>query len=925
MMLTRHALIALLAILCARPAVAQTPTATRNAGDLETAAVAWDRGDYISALEIYSRLLGSSSAAEYLEPIALQTGELYRTREITRDGRAPRISPDGRALAYETGAGDASVLRIVNLAGAASVVEVRGATDAMFSPAGGRLLFLRTTPSAELTQARAEVERTAAQTPERTRAQAMVSWLQAKNTQMIVRDLRTGTEGRIETGGLIPTTPAWSPDGMTLYFVGTREGETTRNAIYAVRFTSSNCAASGGRLTGCVAAGAPAVITTEEGFKTRPRAIAGSLLYDLPTQPAVRQPAAETESPQAGGGRGGRGGAGAGGGGGGGGGRGGAGGAPTAFAIRDLANGTVRRLAGNALAVSADGSMAAYTARSGADFQLMAVSLSGGEPILVKTSTTPIDAPALSPDGKHIVFQTMPKEDWELYVIGSDGGGERRLTREIQHDLLPRYIAPNRILAVMGEARHRRSYLYDATTLQRTRLFHNNTVRTIAPEYEWSASADGSKIIIVAERDGDTVSPERGIYVMDLNAPVTAPEVLARVRANLASEIALRDKGIATFRPIADDVRRVTEQVSVGRIYSYQKALFDFDSKHITRPGNAKAIEYLADRYASFGYEPERQWFSPSAALGGRTANVLATLRGTENPELVYIVSSHFDSRAEGPGADDNTSGTAALLEAARVMAKHPQPATIVFALFTGEEGGLLGSREWVRQAVANKVQLVGALNNDMLGWSNDHRLDNTIRYSNPGIRDIQHAAAAQFSKMITYDALYYKSTDAAAYYEAYGDIVGGIGSYPVLGNPHYHQPHDILETINHELVAEASKTTVATLMLLASSPSRLKDLKVTRVAGRTVDVAWTPSPEKGVSSYIIEVIPPSSAPGDVERAGQLPARGQEAMPRVTVTRPSATLQNVAPGSTIAVKAVNARGLEGWDWARITVGAVPPR
>src|ERR671911_1671837 len=114
-----------------------------------------------------------------------------------------------------------------------------------------------------------------------------------------------------------------------------------------------------------------------------------------------------------------------------------------------------------------------------------------------------------------------------------------------------------------------------------------------------------------------------------------------------------------------------------------------------------------------------------------------------------------------------------------------------------------------------------------MAGGGNDHRLDNTIRYSNAGIRDVQHAAAMQFTNLITYDALYYKSTDAAAYYEAYGDIVGGIGSYPVLGNPHYHQSHDVLETINHQLVTEVAKTTAATLMLMASSPSRLKDLKI--------------------------------------------------------------------------------------------------
>ena len=890
--------VALLAISGARPAAAQnTPTS-----DLDAAYAAWDRGDYIAALEIYARLLGSPAAATVLEPIALQTGELYRTREITPDGRAPRISPDGRYLAFETGPATAPILRIVTLDGPATTFDVAGGSDAMFSPAGDRLVYLRTIETPELVQARAEIQRTAAQTPERTRAQAIAGWIQAKNTHMIVRDLRGGTEGRIETSGLIPTTPAWSPDGMTLYFVGTREGETTRNAIHAVRFTSVACRASGGRLTGCIAGGAPVPVTTEDGFKARPRAIANFLVYDVPNQPAVREPVAG-DSATAGGGRGagGRGGAGGGGGGGRGG---GAGGAPAAFVVRDLATGTVRRMTGNAVTVSADGSAIAYTLRTPNESQLLVASLRGGDPVIVKTSPTAIDAPALSPDGKQVVFQMMTKEDWELYIVGADGTGERRLTREIQHDLMPRYIAPNRILAVMGEGRHRRSYLYDATTLQRTRLFHNNTVRTIAPEYEWSASADGSKIVIVAERDGDTVSPERGVYVMDLDARVTPAEVLTRVQANLAAEKALRDKGIAMFRPIADDVRRVTEQVSIGRVYGYEKALFDFDSKNITRPGNAPAIDYLFETYKSFGYEPERQWFEPRQALGGRTANVLATLRGTENPELVYIVSSHFDSHAQGPGADDNTSGTAALLEAARVLAKHPMPATIVFASFTGEESGLLGSREWVRQAVANKVQLVGALNNDMLGWSNDHRLDNTIRYSNPGIRDIQHAAAAQFSKMITYDALYYKSTDAAAYYEAYGDIVGGIGSYPVLGNPHYHQSHDILETINHELVTEASKTTVATLMLLASSPSRLRDLKVTRFAGGTAEISWAPSPEKGVSSYIVEVTAPNGV----------------AAPRVTVSQASATLRNVAPGSLIAVKAVNARGLEGWDWARVVVG-----
>jgi hypothetical protein len=409
-------------------------------------------------------------------------------------------------------------------------------------------------------------------------------------------------------------------------------------------------------------------------------------------------------------------------------------------------------------------------------------------------------------------------------------------------------------------------------------------------------------MLVGAERDGNTVSPQRGVYVVDLQRKVSRAELLERLNGNLASETALRAAAQRAFGPISAAVKAVVDAVSTARIYGYEKALFDFDSKHISRPGNKLAGEYLFQTYESFGYAPEYQWFDNRNAHAGKTANVIATLKGTVNPELVYVVSSHYDSVAGGPGADDDSSGTAALLEAARVLAANPMPATIVFASFTGEESGLLGSREFVRRAVADKVRIVGALNNDMIGWANDQRLDNTIRYSNPGIRDIQHGAAMLFTKLITYDALYFKSTDAAAYYDAYGDIVGGIGSHPVLSNPHYHQSHDFLEFINHQLIAETSKTTVGTLMLLASSPSRLTNLAIDSRTSSATTISWTPSPESGVTSYIVTYETPAGSPG-----------------RATVKTARVTLPALASGTVVAIKAVNDRGLEGWDWARLMV------
>jgi hypothetical protein len=554
------------------------------------------------------------------------------------------------------------------------------------------------------------------------------------------------------------------------------------------------------------------------------------------------------------------------------------------------------------VAVSADGGTIAWVSRGADGAYVLNTS-----PTLVDTTTQvragrePINSPALSGDGKLVAYEYRQFADWEIYV--SDGTAHRRLTREIQHDLLPHFLPNGQVLAMMGEARHRRSHLYDVATGARTKLFHNNTIRTVVPEYAWLPSADGRRVLIVADRDGDTISPERGVYVVDLTRKVTAADVLARIDRQLAAEQDLRARMTAAFKPVADLARKVTGAASVTRVWEHARALFDFDSKHISRPGNAKAIEYLTQAYASFGYKPEQQWFSPQNALGGKTANVLATLRGTVDPDLIYVVSSHFDSVAGGPGADDDTSGTTALLEAARILANTPLPTTIVFASFTGEEAGLLGSREFVRQADAAKWKVIGALNNDMIGWAGESaRMDNTIRFSNAGIRDIQHGASILFSNLILYDTKYYRGTDANAFYDAWGDIVGGIGSYPILGNPHYHQPTDYLDTVNQRQVTETAKVTAATLIYLASSPSRLKDLKAAR-GSSGVEVTWTPSPETGVKSYIVAYGPATD-----------PLRT-----RLTVASPKAVLPALPAGTHVAVKAVNGRGLEGWDWARAVV------
>jgi Tol biopolymer transport system component len=821
--------------------LAGTTAGARSADTpLAQADLAWERGDYPAALAGYLRLLDSPDAVSVLEQIALRTGEFYETKELTRDGAAPQFSPDGRYLLYEHGPITNRVTRVAaSTEPTRTIAELRG-TGASFSPDSRKIVYWKLQPAA----GGADGSRT------------------ATTARATLREIESGRESTVDTGVFTAGT-LLAGAGDTIILASLPVGGSTGQ----LHFGGLN------RTFGA--------ITSDQTDKivTAINATGTALIF------TSRAP----------GGRGGRGRGAA---------PGGAGTPPPSFSVLAIPDGRITTVVGASPAFSADGRTIVFVRREPEESSLMTIATAdpAGEPTLVRTGPERIDAPALSSDGSKVAFQMMPRDDWEIFWINRDGTGETRVTRDIQHDILPAFVTDTQLLGVIGETRHRRSFLYDLKAGTQTRLFHNNTVRTIAPEYSWEPSPDGSKVLIVAERDGNTVSIERGVYLMDLAKTVTREDVRARVAASLAAEESLRAKGTRLFAPIAESVKTITSSASVDRIFGYEKALFGFDSKHISRPGNKLASAYLFDTYKSFGYTPEFQWFERANALGGQTANVIATLKGTVNPELIYVVSSHYDSVAIGPGADDDSSGTAALLETARTLAGHPQPATIVFASFTGEEAGLLGSREFVRRAVADKLQIVGALNNDMVGWANDQRLDNTIRYSNPGIRDIQHAAAIQFSKLITYDALYYKNTDAAAYYEAFGDIVGGIGSYPVLSSPHYHQSHDVLENMNHQLITEVAKTTTATLMLLASSPSRLTGLKA-ELKGATAVISWQPSPESGVTGYLVEYGPPEAP----------------ASRHVRVTTPTATLKDVAAGHIVAVKAVNAKGLEGWDWARVTL------
>ncbi len=410
----------------------------------DAASSAWQRGDYIAALNGYISVLSAPGGDAFLESIALTTGELYRSHELTADGRSGRFSPDGRLILYETGLETSRRTRVVrNDDSRATIADLPG-VSATVSPDGARIAYLRIDETDDLQKAAAALDAATLTAQNRGGLVQMLTWLIARDSTIVVRDVVSAHEVEVPAVGLLKTGLTYGADSRTLFFLGAHEGDEARTDIYKVSEGS-----------------APAIAIDAGGLKSVPTLDRSgrALVYLVPAVSPLRRPA--TPAPE---GTGRASGAGR---------TGGPGPAgrsgratvvvvqPT-FAIADLASGKATTVVGGAPSLSADGSTLAYVARSGPAFELM-VGPTLGLQTVVKSTTERIDAPALSADGRRLAWQMMPRDDWEIFVAELDNGAlknELRLTREIQHDVLPRFIDDSHVVAMIGEPRHRRAYLY---------------------------------------------------------------------------------------------------------------------------------------------------------------------------------------------------------------------------------------------------------------------------------------------------------------------------------------------------------------------------------------------------------------------------------------------------------------------------------
>ncbi|KAI0535924.1 Zn-dependent exopeptidase [Xylaria digitata] len=199
--------------------------------------------------------------------------------------------------------------------------------------------------------------------------------------------------------------------------------------------------------------------------------------------------------------------------------------------------------------------------------------------------------------------------------------------------------------------------------------------------------------------------------------------------------------------------------------------------------------------------------------------SVIATIPGTSAE--VIIVSAHYDSigsttSGRAPGADDNASGVVVVLEALRVLAnaKYAPANTLEFHFYSGEEGGLLGSRDVFNSYVRSGVDVLAVMNQDMTGYSPNNVIAVFTDYADAGLTAfIQKLVPVYTSLPLSTDRCGYGCSDHASAYSA-----GYPAAYVCDENirdssPYIHSAQDTVSTVSFPHVFEHAKLTVGFLV----------------------------------------------------------------------------------------------------------------
>ena len=368
-------------------------------------------------------------------------------------------------------------------------------------------------------------------------------------------------------------------------------------------------------------------------------------------------------------------------------------------------------------------------------------------------------------------------------------------------------------------------------------------------------------------------------------------------------------------------IEKMVSEVSKDSLESYIKKMVSFGTRSTLstqadpKRGIGAARNWVLSRFNEFAKEsggrltalidtvtlqPDGRRIDKPTFLG----NVVATLKGTDvNDDRIFIISGHLDNMrsnvmdgtGDAPGANDDASGVAAVMECARIMSKHSFPATIIFVSVSGEEQGLLGANFMAGKARTQNWNIEAVLNNDIMGSNNSNEtnvINNTkIRVFSEAfsVQDTGKAALNIRSLGLENDG---KARQLARYVKETGEryvdnlevilvyrndrfLRGGDHTpyvqrgyaavrFTEMNENYYHQHQDVRmengiqygdlpEFIDFEYLRKNTAMNLCNLANLAKSPSMPQEVKVdTKKLTNYTNLTWKASKSGKVKGYYV-------------------------------------------------------------------------
>lgn len=367
--------------------------------------------------------------------------------------------------------------------------------------------------------------------------------------------------------------------------------------------------------------------------------------------------------------------------------------------------------------------------------------------------------------------------------------------------------------------------------------------------------------------------------------------------------------GPETAAPASDaavaTIRRIGDRVSEERLRSDVEAMVSFGTRHTlsadtsdTR-GIGAARRWVAGEFGKISagcggcievVTPSGRFQNNRVPVETEVFDVVGIKRGTGDPNRVIIISGHLDSRvsdvmnstADAPGANDDASGVAAVIEAARILSTEQLQATVVFAALTGEEQGLLGAQVLAEHARKQGWRVEAVLNNDIIGnteANGGQREGGHVRVFSEGVRAAETPEMAT-ARLTTGGELDSPSRNLARRIASVADAIGGLdvmmvyrrdrfgrggdqipmqqAGYPAVrlseAMENYTRQHqdlrtengvvygDTIDGVDFEYLARVTRLNVAAMAELAKAPAPPSGVRISGAVTADTVVSWTAS-----------------------------------------------------------------------------------